>query len=197
VRELLLIRHGVTAWNRAGRVQGRRDVPLDAAARSELATRRVPAPWRDGEWHASPLVRALDTARALGGEAVRTHPALAEMDWGDWEGRRLAELRAALGESMARNEARGLDFRPPGGESPRAVRARLAGWLADRDATGPPLVVVTHKGVLRAALSLATGWDQRAPFRPRPDWRCGHAFVLGPGARLRLARLDVALEPRR
>ena len=43
----------------------------------------------------------------------------------------LADLRAELGPAMAENEARGLDFRPPGGESPREVQARLKPFLAD------------------------------------------------------------------
>src|SRR3546814_10532072 len=56
---------------------------------------------------------------------------LVETDWGAWEGRTLAELRADLGAGMAANEARGLDFRPPGGESPRDVQDRMRPLLAE------------------------------------------------------------------
>jgi probable phosphoglycerate mutase len=63
-------------------------------------------------------------------------------------------------EAMVANEALGLDFRPPGGESPREVRARLESLFADL--TDELVVCVTHKGVIRAALSLATGWDMLA-----------------------------------
>ena len=122
--------------------------------------------------------------------------ALVEMDWGLWQGMTLAELRAADPEGMRRNESRGLDFRPDGGESPREVRARVARWLAALAADGPPLVVVTHKGVIRAALSLATGWDMRTDYARRLIWECGHAFARERDASLTLMALNAPLEQR-
>ncbi len=65
----------------------------------------------------------------LCGDAPPQDSALIEMDWGDWEGLTLDEICARHGEEFARNEARGLDFRPPGGESPREVLERLRPWL--------------------------------------------------------------------
>lgn len=194
MRELLLIRHGVTSWNEAGRIQGRRDVALSVQGRAAMAARTVPEPWRSGQWYASPLARARDSARLLGGSQVCVEPALIEMDWGEWEGCTLTTLRAREGDAMRVNEAAGLDFRPAGGESPREVRARLQAWLAAIPPAGPPLVAVSHKGVIRAALSLATDWDMRAGFRPRLDWSCGHAFRVGAHGALAIAHLNVALE---
>jgi probable phosphoglycerate mutase len=193
VRELLLIRHGATAWNESGRIQGRRDVALSAAGRAALAGRTVPAPWHAGQWYASPLRRALDSASLLGAPDVRPQAALIEMDWGEWEGQTLAALRARLGEPMRANEALGLDFRPGGGESPREVRERLRAWLATLPPQGPALVAVSHKGVIRAALSLACDWDMRADFRPRLDWSCAHALRVDAHGGLSVARLNVAL----
>src|SRR3546814_16034964 len=82
---------------------------------------------------------------------------LVETDWGAWEGRTLAELRADLGAGMAANEARGLDFRPPGGESPRDVQDRLRPLLAELADAGEDVVAVSPKGVLRALYALASG----------------------------------------
>ena len=124
MREMLLMRHAMTAWNLQRRIQGRRDVALEPGAREELARRRVPSPWRDGEWHVSPLQRAVESARALGARTMLLEPRLQEMDWGEWEGCTLTALRARHGEAMRRNESRGLDFRPSGGESPRALAMR-------------------------------------------------------------------------
>ena len=73
---------------------------------------------------------------------------------------------------MAANEARGLDFRPPGGESPREVCARLQALLGELAADPRPVVAVCHKGVMRAALVLATGWDMRG----RPPMRLARAL---------------------
>jgi broad specificity phosphatase PhoE len=155
---ILLIRHGRTAWNEAGRMQGRADPPLSPGGRAQVLRWRLPQGWAQARWLSSPLRRATETAALLTDRPVTIDPRLTEMDWGAFEGRTLAELRAEGLEAMAANEARGLDFRPTGGESPREVRTRLAALLADL-AAGPDAILVTHKGVIRAALSLASGWD--------------------------------------
>jgi broad specificity phosphatase PhoE len=163
---ILLIRHGRTAWNEQGRMQGRADLSLSPAGRARVLRWRLPEAWAQARWLSSPLRRATETAALLTDRPVDIEPRLIEMDWGAFEGRTLAELRAEAPEAMAANEARGLDFRPPGGESPREVRTRLGALIADlaaEPAAAAALVVcVTHKGVIRAALSLATGWDMRA-----------------------------------
>src|SRR3954468_19801064 len=141
-------------------MQGRRDRPLSAAGREEVARWRIPAAVpHDAQWITSPLARTIETAVVLGCAHPRIEPALTEMDWGAWEGRTHAELRAQFGGEFSRNERLGLDFRAPGGESPRDVVARVTPWLAMIAASGEPLVVVTHNGVLRALLALATDWD--------------------------------------
>ncbi len=49
---------------------------------------------------------------------------------------------------MKENEKRGLDFQPPGGESPRMVRTRVGNWLANLKECDEPIGAITHKGVL-------------------------------------------------
>jgi probable phosphoglycerate mutase len=63
---------------------------------------------------------------------------------------------------MKRWEGRGLDFRPPEGESPRDLQARLTPLLARLAAEGTDTLAVTHRGVIRSLYALATGWDMRA-----------------------------------
>lgn len=152
---LLALRHAATAWNEVGRYQGRSDQPLSAAGRAAAAAWHLPAFARDWPVAASPLARARETAAAMG-LAATPEPALIEMDWGRWEGRTLEEIAVEEGVGLAANEARGLDFQPPGGESPRQVMARLRPWLAG---LAGDQVAVAHKGVLRALLALATGWN--------------------------------------
>jgi len=177
-------------------MQGRRDVPLSAAGRAEVARWRLPA--EDGapaRWLSSPLARAVETARALSGASPDLAPALIEMDWGAWEGQRLADLRGRLGEAFTANERQGLDFRPPGGETPREVMARVTRWLASLADDGRPIVAVTHNGVLRALLALATGWDMtgKPPVKLRPATL--QRFVLERGPRLALLASNVPLAP--
>lgn len=188
---LLAIRHGETDWNAAGRMQGRADRPLSNAGREKLRAARLPPGWEGATCVASPLVRAMETARLLGLEPT-PEPRLIEMDWGAWEGRTLRQLRAEEGEAMVENEARGLDFRPTGGESPRDVQTRLRPWLA---ALTAPTVAVTHKGVLRALYALATGWDMKA--KPADKLLAGraHAFHVAADGTPSVAELNIPLGP--
>lgn len=191
---LALLRHAPTAWNEAGRLQGHTDVALSEAGRAGLQGRRPPHELAGFRWLASPLLRACETALLLG-VAAEPEPALIEMDYGDWEGRTLAEVRAEDPDGAAANEARGLDFRPPGGESPRDVQARLVSLGQRLQADGRDTAAVTHKGVIRAALALATGWDMTGKPPRRLDWSATHLFLLDPAGHWTLARADIPLEP--
>ena len=193
--ELLLIRHGRTPWNECGRIQGRRDISLGALGRAELAARHIPSEYTHFRWYASPLARAMETARILGARDLNTDARLVELHWGEWQGWTRQGLRDHLGEAFAENEARGLDFRPPGGESPGELRLRFQEWLAEVFATEQAIVAVTHKGVIQMALALATGWDLMSRPPVRMDWGCGQLFsVDGTPRRLHAQRFNVVLE---
>jgi broad specificity phosphatase PhoE len=174
---LALLRHGPTAWTREHRLQGRTDLPLDAAGRAEVAGWRLPPGLGALGWLTSPLARCTETAALLGLEAA-IEPRLIEMDWGRWEGRTIAELRAKRSAEIAAMEARGLDLQPPGGESPRAVQTRLAPLLSEIAARGAPTGCLTHKGVIRAILALATGWTMVGRAPAKLDWAAVHLFEL-------------------
>ena len=108
------------------------------------------------------LAEAIAAARGLElGEDAR----LAEMDFGAWEGRRWDALPRAELDAWA------ADFegaRPHGGESVAMLAARVGAALAAAEPADPPVLWVTHSGVVRAACALA-----------------GVAGGLGDGARLR------------
>ena len=188
---LLVIRHGETDWNAAGLMQGRADRPLSSAGRDAFRAVKLPSDWVGAACWSSPLRRAMETARLLGLDPL-PEPRLIEMDWGEWEGRSLNELRTKHGAAMAANEARGLDFRPTGGESPRDVQHRLKPLLASLTV---PTVAVTHKGVLRALYALATGWRMTAK---APDKLLGahaHAFEIAADGTPSVAELNIPLRP--
>ena len=193
---LALLRHAPTDWNAERLLQGRADIPLNEASRRRLSGLRAPACLDGATWHTSPLARAAETAALLAGAEVRLEPRLVEMDFGDFEGRRLADLRAELGPEMAANEARGLDFRAPGGESPREVRTRLGPWLEECAAAGGDHVAVSHKAVIRAILSLAFDWDMTEKPPARLDWSGLHLFGLAEDGWPRPLKLSLALEKR-
>jgi 2,3-bisphosphoglycerate-dependent phosphoglycerate mutase len=191
---LALIRHGPTAWTNEKRLQGHTNVPLSAEGREMVSRWRLPPALLAYDWVSSPLSRATETARLLGAPALTIEPCLKEMSYGAWEGRRLADLRAELGDRMAENEARGLDFRPDGGESPRELQERLSPWLVAVARDRRPVLAVTHHGVIRALLSLATGWDMTGRPPHKLVWGAAQFFVLGEDGKPIVDRLNVSLE---
>jgi broad specificity phosphatase PhoE len=184
----LVIRHAATDWNEAGLIQGRVDRPLSGKGLAEAARWRVPFGWCGARCFVSPLQRTVQTARLMGLQAT-PESRLIEMAWGDWEGRRLADLRVE-DPSFASEEARGLDLHPPGGESPRDVQRRLRAFLADLQ---EPAILVTHKGVLRALLALAVGWDMREKAPCKLLAAHAHQFRIDAGETA-VARLNISLD---
>lgn len=190
-----VIRHGPTEWNAIGRVQGRSDIALSADGRKTVSGWAAPPQLAGFSRLSSPLTRAAETAEILFRAPVARDDRLIEMDWAEWEGMSLESLRAELGDLMVAWEARGLDFRAPGGESPRDVQARLAPLLAEIVAAGTPTVAVTHKGVIRALYALATGWDMTDKPRDKLRDDCAHLFSLSPQGIPVVDTLNVALTP--
>ncbi|MBT5038253.1 MAG: histidine phosphatase family protein [Rhodospirillaceae bacterium] len=190
---LVMIRHATTSWNEARRLQGHSDIALSAKGRAEVAGWRLPGEYRDGTWITSPLLRAVQTARALGALQIRCEPRLVEMDWGEWEGRTLQELRLNDPEQMSEVEARGLDFSAPGGESPRQLQDRLAPWLSTIAAAGQPVNAVCHKGVVRALFARAAGWDMLGRPPLKLDWSAAQIFRLDGDGTPHLEQSNVSL----
>jgi broad specificity phosphatase PhoE len=155
---LVLIRHGPTDWNADRRLQGHTDVPLSEEGRELVSSWRVPPPVDGYRWVSSPLQRASETAELLGARDPALEPRIIEMHFGEWEGRRLPDLRSELGEEMVRNEARGLDFQPEGGETPRQVQERLVP-VRHGDRMGSRWTVAREVRVGRHALF--PGWKRR------------------------------------
>lgn len=189
---LALLRHAPTNWNKGRRLQGRADIPLSPESRRELQQRQLPVDLTGYRALASPLRRCRETAALLGLEP-EIDARLIEMHWGKFEGHTLTELRDRLGVDFAANEAQGLDFRPPDGESPRDVQLRMAPLLAELGAAGRPTVAVTHRGVIRAIYARALGWDMTDDPPHRLDLYAMHIFVLAPDGTPRIDRLNIPL----
>jgi probable phosphoglycerate mutase len=172
------VRHAPTDWNERKLIQGRQDLPLSSVGKTVAATWRVPPELLPTRWLTSPLRRARETAAIMGAVSARIDERLIEMDWGAWEGRSLHGLRGTLGESFAEQERCGVHMRPPGGESPHEVMLRVQPLLGELAKSPASAVLVTHKGVIRAAIAIATGWGMmdKPPLRIGP----GQALLLEP-----------------
>lgn len=162
--DFLLIRHGATAWNDAGRIQGLADVPLSPLGRAQAAAlaRRLA-----GEAlslvASSPLSRARETAEVVAcaaGAPLRLEAALREMDFGAWDGLTVDEVRARDPEGW-RRVAAGEDWPNGGGERASEVQRRALAVIEVLRAAEPEgkVVVVSHLATLRALLCAVAGRD--------------------------------------
>lgn len=141
-----------------GRCYGAADFAADAGA-TEMAASALAATLPRGlSVASSPLRRCAQLAGAL--HALRPDlawqpdPRLAEMDFGDWEGRSWDAIGA---EAVAAWTADFAGHRCGGGESVAMLMARVAQALADARAGGRDALWITHAGVARAAGLLAAG----------------------------------------
>ncbi len=168
---LHLVRHGETAWNAEGRMQGSIDVPLNETGRAQaqvaadaLAQRSI------GAVIASDLSRARETAAAIAGRhglEVVTDPALQERDFGVVEGRLYDEGKAEYGDRWD-VLLRGNDEHFEGGESTRQHYERVAGFM-DRLMAAPPAVeiaLVSHGGTVRRIRAYLHGGFEREDWEP-------------------------------
>jgi broad specificity phosphatase PhoE len=167
--KLALLRHGPTEWNAAGRVQGHTDIPLSDAGLAQMTALRLPVAVT--RVYASPMLRARQTAQALGLENPILDARLMEQNWGIWEGLTRAEILSRHGADafVKAGSDQGEAFRPGGGESTGELHARVAAFLKDVAGDSADAVAVAHLGVLRAVYTLATGWDMATPMPAELD----------------------------
>lgn len=189
-----VLRHAPTVWNGEGRLQGTTDIPLSGDGEAAAKMWHLPAPADRWKRVCSPLIRARRTAELVQPSApITVDSRLREMSFGVWEGKSVAQLRAEGGETFAAAERLGLDFHPPGGESPRMAMERLSAWTREI-AAAEPVVAVTHKAAIRALLALATGWDMTGRQPLKLDWRCLHFFSARADGTVTLDRPNVPMQ---
>lgn len=170
---LILVRHGLTALNAAGRFQGHGDTPLDAVgeAQANALARHLATNLTSPTVHSSDLTRAVQTARPIAqatGGPLTTHASLREIHVGDWEGRAFADLQSEHPERFAGWRSGHPDFRFPGGESFAEVGARLDTHLRrHRPRDGETLVLVSHGVAITALLCRLLDRDFAATWADR------------------------------
>ncbi|MBC7415247.1 MAG: histidine phosphatase family protein [Herminiimonas sp.] len=176
--EILLIRHGETAWNAERRMQGHLDIALNDAGLQQAAA--LGQALRLEEFDAivsSDLQRASMTAAAVAAGRTLTvgiDAGLRERCFGGFEGLLYDELSTRHPAAYAAWKARELDTRYPAGAnvaetlrefSDRSLRTidRLAASVADGRPVHRRIALVTHGGVLECAYRAATGTSLELP----------------------------------
>lgn len=133
--KIYLIRHGQTDWNIQGKIQGSHDIPLNetgyrqaqmlAKGMSSRTVKRI---------FASPLIRAAETAKALGKEKkvdVCFMPKLVEVEFGKWEGLTWAEIKKEYPKEYEQWSLNSAEATPPGGETQNEIIKRCTEALKE------------------------------------------------------------------
>ena len=174
-RRLVFWRHGRTAWNAAGRVQGLSDIPLDEVGRRQAVNAAVLlAALEPVRIVSSHLERAIETAQVLGqvtGVPVEKEARLQEMNFGIREGLTMAEAMEQLPTQMAAWLAN-RDMRMPGGETYAEAAARFHSGveeIADALGADQTAVIVSHGAVMRVGVCAFLGL-------PQEHWRALGGF---------------------
>jgi broad specificity phosphatase PhoE len=151
---VILVRHGETELNARGAYRGRLDVGLSRRGRAESraagrALRAAPL----AAVYASPLRRAVQTAGEIAARhralAVEAAPEFIDMDFGEWQGKTVAEVEGLWPEVFRAWVERPAEARIPGGETLAAVRDRaLTGLRRLAAAHGDAAVVLVSHGVV-------------------------------------------------
>ena len=160
---LIVVRHGRTEHNASGLLLGHIDPPLDELGRQQ-AEALAAAVGPVDRVITSPLLRTRQTAAAFGVEP-EVDERWIELDYGDYDGVPLGEIRAETWQQW-RTDA---DFAPPNGESMRQLGERVGAALDDLAADGSAAerttVIVTHVSPIKAAMCWALGVDDLVAWR--------------------------------
>lgn len=152
-QKIVLIRHGQTEWNKAGRLHGRSDLPMNDTgvrqARQLAADLAMQGPW--AAVYSSPLFRALQTAQIIangvGTRALHENPELMEQDFGDWEGKLVGHPA---------DEQRQVHIGSGETEQHLVERAINALFKISQQHPGENVLVVSHGALISSVLSALT-----------------------------------------
>jgi broad specificity phosphatase PhoE len=180
---LFVVRHGESAFNAEGRIQGQSNPPLSELGRKQSQAVAAAFAGKPLEIvYSSPLDRAIETARPVAEELgcpLVTDDGLLELNAGVFQGLTWTEINQRFPDDGAAWKSQNPDFRIPGGESRRDLMRRGQVALAKiREGGQRNVLVVAHGGLLTAALkALMAVPAERNPFSlyngsiSQVDWR--------------------------
>ncbi len=176
---VLAIRHGETAWNVEGRIQGQLDVPLNETGRWQVHRLALAVAEEEiAAIYSSDLLRAFETAQAVArgsGDPIVTDTGLRERGFGTFEGLSYAEINARWPELGERWRRRDPTFGAPGGETLNEFYARSIATASRLAALHPgqTIALVSHGGVMDCLYRAATRVALDAP----RSWQLGNASI--------------------
>lgn len=186
VLRILLVRHGQTEWNAGNdtgeHFRGRIDIGLNPTGIAQAqAVADCLAPLEITAVYASPLQRALDTARPLAqARALSVTPfqGLLDIDYGQWSGKSHIEVAGQWPELYRRWRTAPHVVQIPGGESLADVRERATQGLEGllRRHHDEIIVLVGHQAMNKVLICAMLGLDNASFWRIRQDTGCVNRF---------------------
>ena len=181
--QIILVRHGRTPWNKDKIFRGTVDIPLDEVGKQEAS---LAGEWLKGETiqaaYASPLSRAMDTARAIAqhhGVSVQELPGLIDINYGDWQGVPLAEVKVKYVDLYRQWETAPQTVRFPNGETLDEVRARALAAVDEVMTLNPDktILLAAHRAVNKVLISAFLGIDNSHYWRIGQDTTAINRFA--------------------
>ena len=162
------MRHGETAWNHSGLLQGQTDTELSETGRAQAhALHDRLADQTFAAVYSSDLVRCVETATIAIGDrkiSVQTDADLREVHLGRWQGLTFKQARERWPEEYAQVDADPISNAPFGGETRQELQDRMVRAIrriADIHG-GADVLVISHGGAMRALLTWVVMADLRA-----------------------------------
>lgn len=181
--QIILVRHGRTPWNKDKIFRGTVDVPHDEVGKEEA---RLAGEWLKGETihavYSSPLSRARDTAEAIArhhGLTVQDLPGLIDLNYGDWQGVPLAEVKVRYADLYRQWETAPHTVRFPNGETLEEVRTRALAAVHEVLArhSGQTVVLAAHRVVNKVLIAAFIGLDNSHFWRIGQDTTAINRFA--------------------
>lgn len=163
--QIILVRHGQTPWNKDKIFRGTYDIPHNETGQEEA---RLTGEWLKGETiyaaYCSPLSRARDTAEAIArhhGLMVEDLPGIIDLNYGDWQGLPLAEVKVKYADLYRQWETAPHTVRFPGGETLEEVRRRAWGTVEEvvQRHPGQTILLAAHRVVNKVLIACFIGLD--------------------------------------
>lgn len=158
---LYIVRHGVTDWNKEGRIQGTADIPLnkegrDLAEKTALGLKDIPFT----KAFSSPLIRAYDTAKIILGNRnilIQKDERLREIGFGSYEGMFFKyENRNTPADFDAFFKNPASYIPPSGGETLEQVTARGCEFLQElfsrEDLKDDTILIAAHGCIIKGMM---------------------------------------------
>ncbi len=163
--QIILVRHGQTPWNKDKIFRGTFDIPHNEVGQEEA---RLAGEWLKAETihaaYCSPLFRARDTAEAIAshhGLKVEDLPGIIDLNYGDWQGLPLAEVKVKYADLYRQWETAPHTVRFPNGETLEECRSRAWGAVEEvvKRHPGQTILLAAHRVVNKVLIAAFIGLD--------------------------------------